>query len=44
MIIRKLISCNAIPDINKPPRMDEKTKRPNWGYYPITFNSEETQK
>ena len=44
MIIRKLISCNAIPDINNPPRMDEKTKRPNWGYYPITFNSEETQK
>ena len=44
MIIRKLISCNAIPDINKPPRMDEKTKRPNWGYYPITFNSEETLK
>ena len=44
MIMRKLISCNAIPDISKPPRMDEKTKRPNWGYYPITFNSEETQK
>ena len=44
MIIRKLISCNAIPNINKPPLMDEKTKRPNWGYYPITFNSEETQK
>ena len=44
MIMRKLISCNAIPDISNPPRMDEKTKRPNWGYYPITFNSEETQK
>ena len=28
-------------DINNPPKMDEKTKRPNWGYYPITFNAKE---
>ena len=33
-----------LPDINNPPKMDEKTKRPNWGYYPITFNVEEDLK
>ena len=41
MIMRKLISCDAIPDINNSPKMDEKTKRPNWGYYPITFSARE---
>jgi cytochrome P450 len=39
MIMRKLISCDAFPDPNNTPKMDEKTKRPNWGYYPITFNA-----
>ena len=37
MILRELISRNAIPDPNSKPRMDDKTKRPNWGYYPIIF-------
>jgi len=39
MIMRKLISCDALPDPDNTPKMDEKTKRPNWGYYPITFNA-----
>ena len=37
MILRELISRNAIPDPNDAPKMDDKTKRPNWGYYPIIF-------
>jgi cytochrome P450 len=44
MIMRKLIACSALPDNNDQPKMDEKTKRPNWGYYPITFNVEEDLK
>ena len=41
MILRELISRNAIPDPNSKPRMDDKTKRPNWGYYPIIFGEKE---
>ncbi|MEC7735129.1 MAG: cytochrome P450 [Pseudomonadota bacterium] len=40
LIMRKLFENNAIPDPNDPPKMDEKTKRPNWGYYPIILNSD----
>ena len=39
MIMRKLISCDALPDPDNTPKMDEKTKRPDWGYYLITFNA-----
>ena len=41
MILRELISRDAIPDPNNKPRMDDKTKRPNWGYYPIIFSSKD---
>ena len=40
LILRKLFENNALPDPNDPPMMDEKTKRPNWGYYPILLNSD----
>ena len=39
MILRELISRNSIPDPDDAPKMDDKTKRPNWGYYPIVFSS-----
>lgn len=42
MILRELISRNAIPDPDDAPKMDDKTKRPNWGYYPIVFSSKES--
>ncbi len=41
MILRELISRDAIPDPNNKPKMDDKTKRPNWGYYPIIFSSKD---
>tara|TARA_B100000927_G_scaffold198185_1_gene160217 strand:- start:1932 stop:3125 length:1194 start_codon:yes stop_codon:yes gene_type:complete len=41
MILRELISRDAIPDPNDKPKMDDKTKRPNWGYYPIIFSSKD---
>lgn len=41
MILRELISLNAIPDPKDTPKMDDKTKRPNWGYYPIIFSSKD---
>ena len=41
MILRELISRSAIPDPKDTPKMDDKTKRPNWGYYPIIFSSKD---
>ena len=41
MILRELISRNAIPDPKDTAKMDDKTKRPNWGYYPIIFSSKD---
>ena len=41
MILRELISRNAIPDPKDTSKMDDKTKRPNWGYYPIIFSSKD---
>ena len=38
LILNKLFEHNAQPDPNNSPKMDEKTKRPNWGYYPIIFD------
>jgi hypothetical protein len=38
MIMRILLSYNALPNPDDSPKMDEKTKRPNWGYYPILIN------
>ena len=38
LILNKLFEYNAQPDPNNSPKMDEKTKRPNWGYYPIIFD------
>ncbi len=38
MIMRTLLSYNAIPNPDDSPKMDEKTKRPNWGYYPILID------
>ena len=39
MIMRTLLSYNALPNPDDSPKMDEKTKRPNWGYYPILIDS-----
>ena len=39
LIMHKLFENNALPDPENPPKMDEKTKRPNWGYYPIILNN-----
>ena len=38
LILNKLFENNARPDPDDQPKMDEKTKRPNWGYYPIIFD------
>ena len=38
LILNKLFEYNAQPDPDNAPKMDEKTKRPNWGYYPIIFD------
>ena len=38
LILNKLFEHNAPPDPDNAPKMDEKTKRPNWGYYPIIFD------
>ena len=38
LILNKLFEHNAQPDPDNSPKMDEKTKRPNWGYYPIIFD------
>jgi len=38
LILKKLFENKAMPNPNDPPKMDEKTKRPNWGYYPIVFD------
>ena len=37
LILKKLFENKAKPNPDDPPKMDEKTKRPNWGYYPIVF-------
>ena len=38
LILKKLFENKAKPNPDDPPKMDEKTKRPNWGYYPIFFD------
>jgi len=37
LICHALLRYGARPDKANPPRMDEKTERPNWGVYPIVF-------
>lgn len=38
LICHALLRYGARPDPDNPPKMDEKTARPNWGLYPIIFD------
>lgn len=39
LFLRHLFRSGARPDPDDTPRMAEHTARPNWGYYPIVFDS-----
>ncbi len=39
MIVRALLEHGARPDPERPPEMDRKTERPNWGYYPVILET-----
>ncbi|MDA0272261.1 MAG: cytochrome P450 [Proteobacteria bacterium] len=39
LIVRALLERGARPDPEKPPEMDKKTERPNWGYYPVILEA-----
>ena len=39
LIASALLEHGARPDPGKPPKMDEKTERPNWGYYPVLLDT-----
>jgi cytochrome P450 len=38
LIASVLLEHGACPDPEKQPKMDEKTQRPNWGYYPVILD------
>ena len=39
LIAGALLEHGARPDPEKPPKMDEKTERPNWGCYPVILDT-----
>jgi hypothetical protein len=39
LIASALLEQGARPDPEKTPKMDEKTARPNWGYYPVILDT-----